>query len=85
MNDIEEYCPDDKQDWRKWLELNRNKKEAVWLIFYKKKSSNFNLDWSESVDEALCLVGLIASKDQQTMRNINSISANEKQIVFGPK
>lgn len=54
MKDMEEYCPKDKKDWRKWLELNHNKKEAVWLIFYKKKSSNFNLDWSESVDEALC-------------------------------
>ncbi len=54
MNDVEDYCPYDKQDWRKWLELNHNKKEAVWLIFYKKKSSNSNLNWSESVDEALC-------------------------------
>ena len=54
MNDIEEYCPSDKQDWRKWLELNQSKKEAVWLIFYKKKSPNYNLSWSESVDEALC-------------------------------
>lgn len=54
MNNIEDYCPSDKQDWRKWLELNHKKKEAVWLIFYKQKSSNFNLNWSESVDEALC-------------------------------
>ena len=54
MKDVEDYCPYDKQDWRKWLELNHNKKEAVWLIFYKKKSSNSNLNWSESVDEALC-------------------------------
>ncbi len=54
MNDVEEYCPHDKQDWRKWLELNHEKKEAVWLIFYKKKSPNANLDWSEAVDEALC-------------------------------
>ena len=54
MNDIEDYCPSDKQDWRKWLELNHQKKEAVWLIFYKKNSSNSNLNWSESVDEALC-------------------------------
>lgn len=54
MNDVEEYCPQDKQDWRKWLELNHVKKEAVWLIFYKKKSAQANLDWSEAVDEALC-------------------------------
>ena len=54
MKDVEDYCPYDKKDWRKWLELNHNKKDAVWLIFYKKKSPNHNLGWSESVDEALC-------------------------------
>ena len=54
MNDVEDYCPSDKQDWREWLELHHKKKDAIWLIFYKKKSSNFNLNWSESVDEALC-------------------------------
>lgn len=54
MSELEEYCPRDKKDWRNWLELNHNKKEAVWLIFYKKKTPNYNLSWSESVDEALC-------------------------------
>lgn len=54
MKDVEEYCPDDQMDWRKWLALNHQKKEAVWLIFYRKKSPNYNLSWSESVDEALC-------------------------------
>ena len=54
MNDVEHYCPYNKKDWRKWLELNHDKKEAVWLIFYKIKSPNYNLSWSESVDEALC-------------------------------
>lgn len=54
MIEIEEYCPVDKQDWRKWLELNHDKKQAVWLIFYKKKSPHYNLNWSDSVDEALC-------------------------------
>ena len=54
MKDIEEYCPTNKDDWREWLKLNHHKKEAVWLIFYKKKSTNFNLSWSDSVDEALC-------------------------------
>lgn len=54
MKNAEDYCPCDKKDWRKWLELNHKKKEAVWLIFYKKKSPKHNLSWSESVDEALC-------------------------------
>ncbi|MFT5778709.1 MAG: hypothetical protein ACI837_001665 [Crocinitomicaceae bacterium] len=50
MKDVEDYCPFDKKDWRKWLELNHNKEDAIWLIFYKKKSPNHNLSWSESVD-----------------------------------
>ena len=54
MKEAEDYCPHNKDDWRKWLELNHKKKEAVWLIFYKKKSPNYNLSWSEAVDEALC-------------------------------
>ncbi|MBT3382953.1 MAG: hypothetical protein HN778_13945 [Prolixibacteraceae bacterium] len=62
MKDVEDYCPYDKKDWRKWLELNHNKKDAVWLIFFKKKSPNHNLGWSESVDEALCFGWIDSTK-----------------------
>jgi uncharacterized protein YdeI (YjbR/CyaY-like superfamily) len=62
MKDVEEFCPSDKKDWRDWLELNQNKKDAVWLIFYKKKSPNYNLSWSESVDEALCFGWIDSTK-----------------------
>ncbi len=62
MKDVEDYCPYDKKEWRKWLELNHNKKEAVWLIFYKKKSPNYNLSWSDSVDEALCFGWIDSTK-----------------------
>ena len=62
MKNVENYCPSGKQDWRKWLELNHNKEEAVWLIFYKKKSSNFNLSWSDAVDEALCFGWIDSTK-----------------------
>lgn len=54
MEDVEEFCPQNKQEWRKWLKFNHKKEDAIWLIFYKKKSPNHNLSWSESVDEALC-------------------------------
>ena len=62
MKDVEDYCPYDKKDWRKWLILNHNKKNAVWLIFYNKKSPNHNLNWSESVDEALCFGWIDSTK-----------------------
>ena len=62
MKDAKDYCPYDNKDWRKWLELNHKKKEAVWLIFYKKKSPVYNLSWSESVDEALCFGWIDSTK-----------------------
>jgi len=62
MKDAEDFCPCDKKEWRKWLKLNHNKKKGVWLIFYKKKSPNFNLSWSESVDEALCFGWIDSTK-----------------------
>ena len=62
MRDVIDYCPSDKKDWRKWLELNHNSKDAVWLILYKIKSPNHNLSWSDSVDEALCFGWIDSTK-----------------------
>lgn len=62
MKDIEDFCPCDKKDWRKWLELNHKKKDSVWLVLYKKKSQNFNLSWSDAVDQALCFGWIDSTK-----------------------
>lgn len=62
MKEFEEFCPKDSKDWRRWLELNHDKKAAVWVIFYKTKSPNHNLSWSHSVDEALCFGWIDSTK-----------------------
>jgi len=62
MKEAEEICPKNKNEWRKWLELNHIKKDAVWLIFYKKTSPKYNLSWSESVDESLCFGWIDSTK-----------------------
>jgi uncharacterized protein YdeI (YjbR/CyaY-like superfamily) len=62
MKDAKEYCPADKKDWRKWLKLNHKKKDGVWLVLYKIKSADYNLNWSESVDEALCFGWIDSTK-----------------------
>ncbi|MGV3589610.1 MAG: YdeI/OmpD-associated family protein [Adhaeribacter sp.] len=59
--EVESICPANQQEWRSWLEENHRSKQAVWLIYYKKKSGNFTISWSEAVDEALCF-GWIDSK-----------------------
>jgi len=51
---IETYYPKTKQQWRKWLLKNHSKENAVWVVFYKKKSNIPSISWSDAVDEALC-------------------------------
>ena len=58
---IESFYPSNRQQWREWLHENHDKKQSVWLIHYKMKSSMPTISWSEAVDEALCF-GWIDSK-----------------------
>ena len=62
MKNVKDFCPKDKNEWRNWLKLNHAKKEAVWLVFYKKKSPLYNLSWSDSVDAALCFGWIDSTK-----------------------
>ncbi|MCF0054543.1 YdeI family protein [Dyadobacter sp. CY356] len=55
------FCPKSREEWRQWLQENHDKKKSVWLIYYKKKSNQPSVLYSEAVDEALCF-GWIDSK-----------------------
>ncbi|WP_432670328.1 YdeI/OmpD-associated family protein [Flavobacterium sp. SM2513] len=60
-NEIEIFYPTSQTMWRKWLQENHISKQAVWLVFYNKKSEKKSITWSDAVDEALCF-GWIDSK-----------------------
>lgn len=54
--------------FRKWLEKNHNNKEELWVGYYKKATGKPSIDWSESVDQALCygwIDGLRRSIDEE--------------------
>lgn len=57
----ETFYPKNRQEWRDWLEHNHDKKQSIWLIYYKKKSNVSTVSYSDAVDEALCF-GWIDSK-----------------------
>ncbi len=59
--EIETISPKNRHEWREWLQENHDKKQSVWLIYYKKKSNIPTVTYSEAVDEALCF-GWIDSK-----------------------
>ena len=61
--EIETFYPRSRQEWRNWLQDNHDKKQSVWLIYYKKKSKVSTIIYSDAVDEALCF-GWIDSKSK---------------------
>lgn len=59
--ETETFYAKSRQEWREWLQDNHDKKQSVWLIYYKKKSAVPSVVYSDAVDEALCF-GWIDSK-----------------------
>jgi uncharacterized protein YdeI (YjbR/CyaY-like superfamily) len=57
-----EFYPTSKSQWREWLELNHDRQDAVWVIFYKKKVKKPTMTWSDAVDEALCFGWIDSTK-----------------------
>jgi len=69
---VEKFSPSNRQEWRKWLKKNHQSKDAVWLVYHKKKTAIASISWSDAVDEALCF-GWIDSKgvkiDDETFKH----------------
>ena len=61
--EVQTFCPKSRQEWREWLHDNHDKKQSIWLIYFKKKSNAATIIYSEAVDEALCF-GWIDSKSK---------------------
>lgn len=59
---MDTYCPKSRTDWRKWLEINHQSKQSVWLVYFKTSTNVPSLSWSEAVDEALCFGWIDSTK-----------------------
>ena len=51
---VETFYAKTRQQWRKWLEQNGQKKTEVCLILYKKDSETPSVSYNDAVEEALC-------------------------------
>ncbi|MGJ5675482.1 MAG: YdeI/OmpD-associated family protein [Nostochopsis sp.] len=65
------------QQWREWLEENHRTSIGVWLIYYKVKSGQPSVLYSEAVKEALCF-GWIDSK-------VKSLDEERYMQIFTPR
>lgn len=57
---------------RKWFEKNHDKKDELWVGYYKKATGKPSITWKESVDEALCfgwIDGIRKSIDDESYTN----------------
>jgi uncharacterized protein YdeI (YjbR/CyaY-like superfamily) len=52
--EIETFCPTNRQQWREWLNEHHTTKQSIWLIYHKKNSLTTGISYSEAVEEALC-------------------------------
>lgn len=43
-----------RDDFRKWLIENHQKKKEIWMIRYKKAAKKPSIDYVEAVEEAIC-------------------------------
>jgi uncharacterized protein YdeI (YjbR/CyaY-like superfamily) len=41
-------------EFRTWLSLHHESKDAIWLLFYKKASGRPSISYEDAVEEAIC-------------------------------
>ncbi len=62
---IEAFHAKTRLQWRKWLEKNCEKKQAVYLIIYHKKNKTKSVYQDEAVEEALCFGWIDSAKNKR--------------------
>ncbi len=72
-----EIHPKTRVGWRSWLEKNHDKREGVWLIYYRASTGKRQLRWEDAVREALCF-GWIDSK-------VKPIDDERYKQIFTPR
>jgi uncharacterized protein YdeI (YjbR/CyaY-like superfamily) len=69
--------PQNRDEWRAWLEQNHMRPMGIWLITYKKAIGKPRVAYDESVEEALCF-GWIDSKG-------NKLDEERSMLWFAPR
>jgi uncharacterized protein YdeI (YjbR/CyaY-like superfamily) len=54
MNEITIKYFTDRKEWRKWLEINFEAKDDIWLEYPLKKTGKKRILYNDAVEEALC-------------------------------
>ena len=69
--------PPDRAAWRAWLAEHHERREGVWLVFYKKGTGKPRVEYGAAVEEALCF-GWVDSKP-------GKLDAERSMLYFAPR
>ncbi len=48
------FTPNNRNEWREWLQANHDTHNEIWLVYYKKHTGKPTISYNDSVEEALC-------------------------------
>lgn len=71
MDDRSYFRPQNRQDWRRWLENNGQNEKEIWLIYSDMKKGEMGISYFDALSEALCF-GWIDGRLKRTSENFLS-------------
>ncbi len=54
MEIINKTIAKNRMEWRSWLQKNHKSEKGVWLIYFKKHTSQASISYNDAVEEAIC-------------------------------
>ncbi|MGZ4398935.1 MAG: YdeI/OmpD-associated family protein [Gaiellaceae bacterium] len=73
LDELELLEPNDRDEWRAWLEGNHAEASRVWLAIGKKGGARTSLSYEQAVEEALCfgwIDGIVQRLDDERFRQL---------------
>jgi uncharacterized protein YdeI (YjbR/CyaY-like superfamily) len=84
MPEISEvFYPENRAEWRSWLEINHEVKQEIWLRRFKKAAGKPCINYDELVEESLCfgwIDGVVKKLDEES--NVQRITPRRKKKTF---
>jgi uncharacterized protein YdeI (YjbR/CyaY-like superfamily) len=54
IDELKDFHPLNRQEWRDWLAENYDKSNGIWFVYFKKHTGKPSVSIDEAVEEALC-------------------------------
>ncbi len=77
IDELADFHPLSRREWRGWLKKNHAKEQGVWFVYYKKAANKPRVTYDEAVEEALCF-GWIDSAPRK-------IDGEKSKLLFTPR